>query len=105
MTDDLLDEATRYGERFKNVPVGVMVLALVERVQQAEAVRNDYHHQYLDAVDARVDALTGRDAARGKLDRVRNLAHQPIGFRVNGSIEPVIRTRDVLAILDGTTGD
>ena len=36
-TDPLLDEATRYGERFKNVSVGTMVLALVERVQEAEA--------------------------------------------------------------------
>ncbi|MHA7619613.1 hypothetical protein ACX12M_13935, partial [Cellulosimicrobium cellulans] len=46
-----------------------------------------------------------RDAARGKLDKVRDLAHQPIGFRVNGSFEPVIRTRDVLAILDWKAGD
>lgn len=39
MTDALLDEATRYGERFKNVPVGTMVLALVERIRELEGER------------------------------------------------------------------
>ena len=54
--DPLLDEATRYGERFKNVPVGTMVLALVERVQQAEAERDAARTRVVTTVAA-LDAL------------------------------------------------
>ena len=59
MSDDLLDEATRLADRhtagYRETGTSRIVRALVERVQQAEAER---------------------DAARGKLDKVREYVRQ-----------------------------
>lgn len=79
MTDDLLDEATRLvegDEPYTEENIDRVLLALCGRVQRVE--RELYGAKYQ------------RDAARGKLDKVRE--------RVAGAERGV--ARDVLAILD-----
>jgi hypothetical protein len=146
MTDDLLDEAEKFAAYLEShaddEPAhvantdGETVRALVERVQQAEALKNDYAQQYEDAVDARVAAMNERDdkardgrlrlaaaererdAARGKLDKVCSLAGWLVSLddddpdspgrveRRTVTLNQIIgKARDVLAILDGKTGD
>jgi len=106
MTDDLLNEATRYGERFKNVPVGTMVLDLVERVQQAEAERQEWADLWqkasMSVLTLQDDAKTltrERDAARAQLDAVRERVKFHLSGQRNGSGISFILD-DVLAILD-----
>lgn len=119
-TDDLLDEATRLADSdWPPAALTIPVLrALIERVQQAEAERDDLallvnehrdalgrKHTYQQSVEAERDswhqaALTAtagesraereRDEARGKLDDVR--------ARLDSWDATALR--DVLAILD-----
>ena len=111
MTDDLLDEATRLagvappGSAAEHILATPRVLrALVERVQEAEAARDSWHQAaLLTAADlGRVEHE--RDAARGKLDKVRALVTNPPAFtnREHGlSIYGHADLRDdLLAILD-----
>lgn len=121
MTDDLLDEATRLADDYRFAKTGRILRDLIERVQQAEALKNDYAQQYEDAVDARVSAMNERDdkardgrlrlaaaererdAARGKLDKVRALIQTSDPDEAEAMYGLI--ARDVLAILDGKTGD
>ncbi|MBN0040212.1 hypothetical protein JN535_08535 [Cellulosimicrobium cellulans] len=128
MTDDLLDEATRLADHLGTAD-GELVRALVERVREAEnntetlegiveirtAERDEYKtgEGLANGVAERwarrcMEARAERDAARGKLDKVRALVTNPPVF---GDLAPVRwygfadMQRDVLAILDGKTGD
>lgn len=128
MSDDLLDEATRlagdYADHHHDYGMARVLNELIERVRDAEneadtqvgiaAIRTAERDSLRFELDgARMVArknneylIAERDEARAKLDKVRDLAHRPFEFvRVNGSGEPVIRTRDVLAILDGKEAD
>ena len=113
MTDDLLDEATRLADSdwppaARTIPV---LRALVERVQQAEADLNE--RIIANQVIARREAgvIAERDAARGKLDKVR--VH--VGVALSGDdktmaagvrlVQHHTALREVLAILDRKTGD
>ncbi|MDF2915973.1 MAG: hypothetical protein K0S70_190 [Microbacterium sp.] len=108
MTDDLLDEATRLastappGSAAEHILKTPRVLrALVERVQQAERRAN---FEAMRAVSESIE----RDAARGKLDKVRRGILDEIAKFEHGDSEegwPVHNLRNVLAILDGKTGD
>ena len=117
--DDLLDEATRLAAEFnRQFPITANTLrALVERVQQAEQEAE---------TQAGIAAIhkAERDEARGKLDAVRDevaTVRAALGYRVTlrrmhphetvedslreQDAEDVKRLSDVLAILDGKTGD
>lgn len=137
MTDDLLDEATRLAERLPVLMGGSIaetLRALVERVQQAEAERQEWadlwkrasmgvltlqdeakaltrerdswHQAALTATAGESRAERERDEARGKLDKVRQVAEDTSesvsndwGWGYDAAMERV------LAILDGKTGD
>ncbi len=134
-TDDLLDEATRLADNSPGVGVGPLLRALVERVQQAEAeaisLRSIVSHETQMREDAEARAsqnmeyvrawreraeraetfADGRlNEARGKLDKVREVCDQanegmPL-VTFGGHVQSHrINVDDVLAILDGKTGD
>lgn len=109
MTDDLLDEATRLADV---APVGSaaeqilatprVLRALVQRVQQAEAARDSWHQAALLTTADLGRVERERDAARGKLDKVRALAESMQRAKVGGGfLSGSLNTADVLAILDG----
>lgn len=91
-TDDLLDEATRLAGDYRNLDEGRVLRALVERVRAAERRAN---FEAMRAVSESIE----RDAARGKLDKVRDWAHHIRTTRQRGDIE-YNAASDVLAILD-----
>jgi hypothetical protein len=95
MSDDLLDEATRLvlGDMlYTEENIDRVLRALVERVQQTEAER--------DMLEAQRNESNNRaDAARAKLDKVRDWAHHIRTTRERGDIE-YNAACDVLAILD-----
>ncbi|WP_353707621.1 hypothetical protein ABRQ22_17320 [Cellulosimicrobium sp. ES-005] len=114
MTDDLLDEATRLADNSPGVGVGPLLRALVERVQQAEAEARHLRSiatREVAAHETQVARLAAeRDVARGKLDKVREAVTAELDCLLHDDDDPVQcgwkRTvRDVLAILDGKTGD
>jgi len=80
MSDPLLDEATRLAAEFnRQFPITAATLrALVERVREAEAERQEWANLWqkasMSVLTLQGDAKTltrERDAARGKLDKVR----------------------------------
>lgn len=100
MTDDLLDEATRLADGKPQVRDDVRILrALIERVQQAEAERQEWADLWQQASMSVLRLTDERDAARGKLDKVRDWAHHIRTTRQRGDIE-YNAASDVLAILD-----
>lgn len=114
---DLLDEATRLADYLDTHPELVVgdddrriVRALTERVQQAEADADGESNQadyYWVGELERVERE--RDAARGKLDKVRDICDQanegmPL-VTFGGHVQSHrINVDDVLAILDEETG-
>src|SRR5690606_2967266 len=87
MTDDLLDEATRLagvappGSAAEHILATPRVLrALVERVRQAEAARQEWADRWQKASMSVLRLTDERDAARGKLDKVRALVTNPPVF-------------------------
>lgn len=119
--DDLLDRALELADDYRNLDEGRVLRALVERVKQAEAKRDSLRFE-LDGARAvaRKDnehLIAERDVARGKLDKVRELADWLVNLadaeygspgwvdRSTVTLNEITdKARDVLAILDGTTG-
>ena len=114
MSDDLLDEATRLADRhtagYRETETSRIVRALVERVQQAEAERDDLallvsehrdalgrKHAYQQSVEAKLDA------AQAKLYKLRERVKFHLSGQRNGSGISFILD-DVLAILDDKEG-
>ena len=113
-TDALLDEATRLATMTQEditLPwrhaeaLAPIVRALVERVREAEAERQEWADLWQQAsmsvLTLQDDAKTltrERDEARGKLDKVRALADEAPDNLLD-------ELRTLLAILDGKTGD
>lgn len=99
---DLLDEATRLADRMEpkwpydddTRSDADTVRALVERVQQAEAGREQYSQLWQKASMSVLRLTDERDEARGKLDKVRALADEA----PNNLLDEL---RTLLAILDG----
>ena len=78
MSDTLLDEATRLAGVFSGTSMDRTLRALVERVREAEAERQEWADLWQKAsmgvlsLQGDAETLTReRDAARGKLDKVR----------------------------------
>ena len=109
MSDPLLDEATRLAAEFnRQFPITAATLrALVERVREAEAERQEWANLWqkasMSVLTLQGDAKTltrERDAARGKLDKVRAAASRYL----NECDQSEVLASDVLAILDGDNG-
>jgi hypothetical protein len=102
MTDDLLDEATRLADsEWPPAALTTPVLrALVERVRAAEAERQEWADLWQKAAMSVLRLTDERDAARGKLDTVRERVKFHLSGQRNGSGISFILD-DVLAILDG----
>jgi hypothetical protein len=98
MSDDLLDEATRLADDYRNLDEGRVLLDLIERVQQAEAARDSWHQAALLTTADLGRVEHERDAARAQLDKVRRLipTENPELIEAGYGID----SRDVLAILD-----
>ena len=80
--------------------------ALVERVRQAEAERQEWANLWQQASMGVLRLTDERDEARGKLDKVREAVTAELECLLHDDDDPVQcgwkRTvRDVLAILDG----
>ncbi len=103
-TDDLLDEATRLARaEYVSVDVSDCLRALVERVRDAEAERQEWADLWQQASMSVLRLTDERDAARGKLDKVRDWAHHIRTTRQRGDIE-YNAASEVLAILDDKDG-
>lgn len=97
---DLLDEATRlalkHDAAYYATNTSRILRALVERVQQAEAERQEWADLWQQASMSVLRLTDERDAARGKLDKVRALADEAPDNLLD-------ELRTLLAILDGKT--
>ena len=100
MTDDLLDEATRLAGVFSGTSMDRTLRALVERVREAEAERQEWADLWQKASMSVLRLTDERDAARGKLDKVRAAASRYL----NECDQSEVLASDVLAILDGDNG-